>query len=130
MYRPRPEEFDDIHVGAGSVEPMPRADHKAKKRSRPKGRERRNKKIKGGHFVFRRGGRTGRIKTGHIINGAMPFEHPSIEAARTEADRLQKLHGGRYDVLSVSAIVDGEAADEDWDRAPVIGDEWNGREAA
>lgn len=37
MYRPKPEDFDDFHVSACSAEPMPRADHKAKKHSRPHG---------------------------------------------------------------------------------------------
>jgi hypothetical protein len=91
---------------AGSAEPFARPDHKSKKHPRP----RRNEKVGGGHFVFRRGGRTGRIKTGSILAGKLPFEHPDMESARTEADRLQKLHGGRYDVFSTSAIVDGEAA--------------------
>lgn len=91
---------------AGSAEPMQRPDHKSKRHPRP----RRNEKVGGGHFVFRRGGRTGRIKTGHIKHGALPFEHPDIDSARTEAARLQSLYGGRYDVLSVSSTIDGEAA--------------------
>lgn len=102
-------DFDHDYIPtnpAGSAEPMQRPDHKSKRHPRP----RRNEKVGGGHFVFRRGGRTGRIKTGHIVHGALPFEHPDIDSARTEAERLQKLHGGRYDVFSTSAIVDGEAA--------------------
>lgn len=86
---------------AGSAEPMQRPDHKSKKHSRP----RRNEKVGGGHFVFRRGDRNGRVTP-----SGYPFEHPSVDSALTEADRLQKLHGGRYDVFSTSAIVDGEAA--------------------
>lgn len=119
MYRPQPEDFDDMAtsaITASNAEPFPRADHKAKKHGRPV-RQRRNEQIGGGHFVFRRGRTTGRIKTGSILAGRMPFEHPNVASARTEAQRLQKLHGGRYDVLSVSATIDG-AVDEDWDRVP------------
>ncbi|MEY9198726.1 hypothetical protein ABIA16_003842 [Sinorhizobium fredii] len=36
MYRPKPEDFDDFHVAACSVEPFPKPDHKAKKHSRPR----------------------------------------------------------------------------------------------
>lgn len=122
MYRPRPSDaayVDDAVAAdytpvsaASSAEPFPKADHKAKKHGRPRSAAaRRNEKIGGGHFVFRRGGRTGRIKTGFILAGAMPFEHPDIGSARSEAVRLQSLHGGRYDVMSVSAVVDGT----DWD---------------
>lgn len=35
MYRPKPEDFDDFHVAACSVEPFPKPDHKAKKHARP-----------------------------------------------------------------------------------------------
>lgn len=91
---------------AGSAEPFARPDHRSKRHPRP----RRNEKVGAGHFVFRRGGRTGRIKTGAILAGGMPFEHPSVDSARTEAERLQSLYGGRYDVFSTSAIVDGDAA--------------------
>lgn len=103
-FRPTPEDFDDIHVTAASAEPFARPNHKGKKHCRP----RHGEKIGGGHFVFRRGDTTGRIKTGSILAGKMPFEHPNMESARTEAVRLQALNGGRYDVLSVSAMVDGE----------------------
>lgn len=99
--------FDHDYVptnAAGSAEPFQRPDHKSKKHPRP----RRNEKVGGGHFVFRRGGRTGRIKTGNIMRGALPFEHPDAQSAFTEATRLQMLHGGRYDVLSVSASVAGD----------------------
>lgn len=107
-FRPTPEDFDDIHVSAGSAEPFARADHKAKRHSRP----RRNERVGGGHFVFKRGETTGRIKTGSIMRGAMPFEHPNMESAYAEACRLQALNGGRYDVLSVSAMVDGREVSE------------------
>ena len=112
MYRPSEDDLISCGTtgGAHSDEPMQRPDHKSKKHPRP----RRNEKVGGGHFVFRRGGRTGRIKTGAIMAGKMPFEHPSLESARAEAERLHGLHGGRYDVLSTSAIVDyapGEIVD-------------------
>ncbi len=124
MYRPTPEDFDDITIAAQSAEPFTKPDHKAKKHGRPpsrSARERRNEKIKGGHFVFRRGRRTGRIAIGAM--GSLPFEHPSLESARTEAQRLQSKNGGRYDVFSVSSVVDG-TSDDEWDCAPMIGDKW------
>lgn len=108
MYRPTPEDFDDIRTLASSAEPMLRPDHKAKKKSRP----RRNEKVGGGHFVFRRGERNGRVTP-----SGYPFEHPNIDSARTEAERLQKQNGGRYDVLSVSSIVDGADWDDQQDAA-------------
>lgn len=94
---------------ACSAEPMRKADHKSKKHPSP----RHNEKIGGGHFVFRRGRTTGRIKTGSIMAGKMPFEHPNMESARTEAKRLQGMFGGRYDVFSTSAVVDG-TDDGEW----------------
>lgn len=91
-------------TAAGSTEPFRKPDHKSKKHGRP-ARQRHNETVGGGHFVFRRGRTTGRIKTGAILAGRMPFEHPSKESALAEAGRLQGLHGGTYDVLSVSATV-------------------------
>lgn len=101
---------------AGSVEPFHKPDHKSKKHPRP----RRNEKVGGGHFVFKRGRRTGRIKTGAILAGRMPFEHPSIESAVAEAERLHGLYGGRYEVFSTSAVIDGVEAGDDWDMAPAV----------
>lgn len=118
MYRPKPEDFDDFHVMAASAEPMQRADHKAKKHGRPKHakryprQERTGEKIGGGHFVFRRGDSTGRIRPCE-----WPFEHPNMESARQEAERLHGEYGGVFDVVSVSATV-GIAIDEEWDRVP------------
>lgn len=59
-----------------------------------------NEQIGGGFFIFRRGSTTGRIKTGYIKHGKMPFEHPSLEAATAEAERLGALYGGIYDVFA------------------------------
>lgn len=70
---------------------------------RPK--QRHNELIGGGYFVFKRGGRTGRIKTGNIVRGKMPFEHPTLDSAMTEANRLQSIHGGTYDVFGRVATV-------------------------
>lgn len=44
--------------------------------------------VGGGYIVFRRGKRTGRLG---IKNGAIIFEHPSMEAALAEAHRLAIL---------------------------------------
>lgn len=38
MYRLSEEDFDDIHISAGSAEPFNKPDHKAKKHGRPRGR--------------------------------------------------------------------------------------------
>lgn len=94
----RPSEDDFLCAGVHSDEPMLHPDHKAKKHGRPK--PRRNEKIGGGYFVFKRGRRTGRIKTGHILAGKMPFEHPNLESATNEAARLAVENGGRYVVLA------------------------------
>ncbi len=104
MYRPRPEEFDDIHVAASSVEPMLRPDHKAKKHGKPKTKyeymrrfpkkPRNGEEVGGGHFVFRRGDSTGRIRP-----CMWPFEHPSYDSALVEAARLHKEHGGTFEVF-------------------------------
>lgn len=103
MYRPSADELDDIHVSASSAEPMQRADHRAKKHGKPyHGKkwpgfpgERPREVIGGGHFVFKRGKRTGRIE-----NRGIPFEHSSLDAALSEAARLTIEHGGQFDVFS------------------------------
>lgn len=69
--------------------------------------QRHNEKVGGGYFVFRRGTTTGRIKTGHIKHGKIPFEHPSLESAVTEAARLADLYGGNFDILSSTYRIDG-----------------------
>ena len=48
---------------------------------------REGEKIGGGFFVFRRTGRTGRIRPPE-----WPFEHPTLEAAQAEAARLAEKH--------------------------------------
>lgn len=95
MYRPTEDDFLP-GASAHSDEPMRKPDHKAKKHGRP----RRNEKIGGGYFVFKRGRRTGRIKTGHIMAGKIPFEHGSLESALDEAARLAVEFGGRYSVFA------------------------------
>lgn len=44
--------------------------------------------IGAGYFVFRRGKETGRIARGPA-NG-LPYEHPTLEAAQSEAARLRE----------------------------------------
>ncbi len=122
MYRPRPEEFDNIAVAAHgataqSDEPMKRPDHKAKKHGKPKTKyeymrrfpkkPRNGEEVGGGHFVFRRGDSTGRIRP-----CMWPFEHPSYDSALVEAARLHKEHGGTFEVFvrvgRVEALEAGE----------------------
>jgi hypothetical protein len=71
-------------------------------------RQRRNELVGGGHFVFCRGGRTGRIKTGAILAGRLPFEHPTLESATAEAIRLSEIHGRSFVVLSQIVVVYAE----------------------
>lgn len=92
----RPSEDDFLCAGVHSDEPMQRVDHKAKKFGRP--RARRNEKVGGGHFVFKRGRTTGRIKTGRV--GHIPFEHATLESALDEAARLSVEKGGKFEVFS------------------------------
>ncbi|MBD9542905.1 hypothetical protein IB276_26010 [Ensifer sp. ENS04] len=107
MYRPSADELDDNYAPtactASSAEPMQRADHRAKKHGKPYHSkkwpgfpgERPREAIGGGHFVFKRGKRTGRIE-----NRGIPFEHSSLDAALSEAARLTIEHGGQFDVFS------------------------------
>ncbi|WP_242221592.1 hypothetical protein [Shinella zoogloeoides] len=102
MYRPNEDDFLP-GPSAHSDEPMRRPDYKAKKHGKPNhGNKwpgfpgpRANEEIGGGHFVFKRGRTTGRIKTGHI-----PFEHATYESAINEAARLSVEVGGKFEVLS------------------------------
>jgi len=49
-----------------------------------------------GFFIFRRGEKANRIKPGH-----MPYEHPTLESARTERDRLSAANPGKkYHIFS------------------------------
>lgn len=75
---------------------MDQAVKKAERRNTQKGHpafladarnERPEEKIGGGHFVFRRGGGSGRIRAPE-----WPFEHPTLEAAKAERDRLSALY--------------------------------------
>lgn len=102
----RLSEDDFLCAGVHSDEPMLKPDHKAKKFGRP--RTRRNEKVGGGYFVFKRGRRTGRIKTGHIMAGKMPFEHGTLDAALDEAARLTVEHGGRFSVFAEVSAMGGE----------------------
>lgn len=99
----RPSEDDFVCAGSHSDEPMHRADYKAKKFGRPlHGKKwsgfpgpRTGEEIGGGHFVFKRGKRTGRIE-----NRGIPFEHGSVDSALDEAARLSVEYGGQFDVYS------------------------------
>lgn len=105
MYRPSEEDF--LLAGSHSDEPMNRPDQKSKRHPRP----RRNEKVGGGYFVFKRGRRTGRIKTGHILAGKMPFEHCSLESALDEAARLAIENGGTYRVFAEVCGAEREVAE-------------------
>lgn len=117
MFRPSEDDFLP-DPSAHSDEPMLRPDHKAKKHGRPyHGQKwpgfpgpRANEDIGGGHFVFKRGSRTGRIETApHRFAGGIPFEHATLEDALDEAARLSVEYGGHYGVMSVAGGR-GEAA--------------------
>lgn len=113
---------------AGSVEPMQRPDHKAKRHPRPKNKYRynrgpRNPKkarkgevIGGGFFVFRRGDGTKRIRP-----SMWPFEHGSFASALAEAARLREATGDDYQVFT--SLLPAEplvlsADNDDWDFDP------------
>jgi hypothetical protein len=69
---------------------------------------RRGEQIGGGWFVFRRGKRTGRIG----IRTQLPFEHPTREAALTEARRLADLTPGEtYQVFGGLDQITSEPAE-------------------
>lgn len=60
--------------------------------------ERSGEKIGGGFFVLRRGGKSGRVRCPEF-----PFEHPSLDAAMAEAERLRaKYPDERFQVFAVS----------------------------
>jgi hypothetical protein len=69
---------------------------------------RKGEEIGGGYFVFRRGDDTGRIRP-----SPWPFEHPTLCAAKREADRLAQAYPGyRFDVVQVCYSVREEAKQE------------------
>ena len=101
------DELDDVHVTAASVEPMPKADHKAKKHGKPYHKRKQMKPIPqrnrevigGGHFVF------GRLADGRVRPRHNPFEHPNFDAANEEAYRLSEEFGGRFEVYTMVNFV-------------------------
>lgn len=123
---PEAPEVTNTHC-AGSVEPMHRPDHKAKRHPKPNkhryNRGPRNPKkarkgevIGGGFFVFRRGDDTKRIRP-----SMWPYEHGSFSQALAEAERLREETGHDYQVFT--ALLPPEqiviAADnDDWDFDP------------
>ncbi len=113
------EEVDADYVptnAAGSDEPFVRPDHKAKKHGRPSGKPgymrrfprkpRDGETVGGGHFVFRRGDSTGRVRPNQ-----WPFEHGSADSAHAEATRLASEYGGTFDVFSRSSSVTQEPSE-------------------
>lgn len=60
--------------------------------------------VGGGFFVFRRGDGTGRIRP-----CMWPYEHPSIESAQREAERLAQEFGGRFDVFGYATSAEVQA---------------------
>lgn len=103
-YHPRPDDFDDVHVTAASIERMPRPDHKAKKHGRP---ARLNEKLGGGFFVFRR------HADNRIHPGASPFEHGDYNSAAAEALRLSET-GETFEVYGRMSVWGGEEAGLPW----------------
>jgi hypothetical protein len=97
-YQPTVEDMDDVHVSACSVERMQRPDHKAKKHGRP---ARRNEKLGGGFFVFRR------HADNRIHPGASPFEHGDYDGAATEALRLSRT-GDTFEVYGRMLSIGGD----------------------
>lgn len=93
----------NTHI-ASSDEPMPAPTGRRRKKN-----QRKNERIGGGHFVFKRNKKSGRI---HPNNYA--FEHPNHTAALKEAERLHRETGDRYDVLSVANCV-GESDEVHYD---------------
>jgi hypothetical protein len=62
---------------------------------------RKGEQIGGGFFVFRRGDDTGRIRPAQ-----WPFEHPTFEAARAQAQKLaSEMPGYRFDVVAVAGSI-------------------------
>ena len=70
--------------------------------------EREHEKIGGGHFVFRRG-----LKSGRIRAPEWPFEHPTREQAEAEAEKLALRYPGEAFVVvsQVAARMAPERAD-------------------
>lgn len=63
--------------------------------------KREGEKVGAGFFVFRRGRTSKRIKMSFI-----PFEHPTLESAHAEAERLCALHPGQtFEVFGTLMII-------------------------
>lgn len=64
-------------------------------------KQRKNEKIGGGFFVFRRNPETGRVAP-----GSLPHEHPTRDAAVTEATRLaMQNRGATFVVLGQHDVI-------------------------
>lgn len=73
-----------------TVRMRPTSEAGSQTRMRPDGipcHVRKGEDVGGGYFVHRRGSIAGRIKP-----APMPFEHPSLESALAERDRIQALY--------------------------------------
>lgn len=67
--------------------------------------ERPGELIGGGFIVIRRGNRTGRLRVPE-----WPFEHPTLEAAMAECDRLSEAHPGEVFEVYRRVAASGGAA--------------------
>lgn len=77
-------------------------------------KSRSNELIGGGYIVLRRDSNTGRVMSSPT---GKPFEHPSLEAASTEAARLAQMFRGKrfcvfQQVADATAAIANSSADE------------------
>ncbi len=113
---------------ASSAEPFSKPDHKSKKHGRPNGkpkykqhfprRQRRGEMIGAGHFVFRRGDSTRRIRPCE-----WPFEHPDFDSAMHEASRLAATYGGEFEVFVRVASASADKMESELANAIASGEE-------
>jgi len=65
---------------------------------------RKGEEIGGGYFVMRRGKKTGRVG---VSANTLPFEHPSLASALTEAKRLSEVNKGEtYEVFVTTGFAE------------------------
>ena len=73
-------------------------------------------KVGGGYFVFRRGKTTGRVCP---PSDRAPFEHPTIESALAEMNRLAAANRGQAYVVLQQVASEQYAAEERRDLSPL-----------